>query len=103
MASHMYGCRVVQRLLEHCEMGQLSTIIEGIIKDTARLSQDFFGKNVIRHVLQYGRVEDIRAVMQVITADVVCYSNDRCSNGVVDKCVEVSTTGEHSEALQPER
>uniref|UniRef100_A0A7S2PE12 PUM-HD domain-containing protein n=1 Tax=Zooxanthella nutricula TaxID=1333877 RepID=A0A7S2PE12_9DINO len=103
IASHMYGCRVVQRLLEHCKLGQMSEIIEGIIEDTARLSQDFFGKNVIRHVLQYGSADHVKRVMRVITEDVVSYSNNRCSNGLVDKCLEVSTIGNHAQELQAER
>jgi hypothetical protein len=107
-AQNRFGCRIVQRLLEHCPASQLEKqdgkagIIPEIHKDCTKLSTHKFGNYVVQHMLEHGRCEDKRKIIQTICADILSFSKDRCSSNVVEKCIEVSTQGEHACELQQE-
>lgn len=103
VASHKYGCRVVQRLLEHCRMDQLKKILEELIHSTPKLAQDFYGNYVVQHMLQHGRREDKSRIMAIVQGEITFYAKHRFSSNVVEKCIEVATTGEHAHALEEER
>jgi pumilio RNA-binding family len=61
-ATHPYGCRVIQRILEHCTEQQQDLILEEIVRTTPSLVQDQYGNYVIQHVL--GRMTKYRKVAQ---------------------------------------
>jgi len=103
VASHKYGCRVVQRLLEYCRLEQLKKILDQIIDVTQKLAQDFYGNYVVQHMLQHSRKEDKRRIISTVQRDVLPYSKHRFASNVVEKCIEVATTGEHAHALEEER
>lgn len=54
LSTHPYGCRVIQRILEHCLPEQTQLILEELHGDTERLLQDQYGNYVIQHVLEHG-------------------------------------------------
>lgn len=51
LSTHPYGCRVIQRILEHCTPEQTSSILNELHSHTEQLIQDQFGNYVIQHVL----------------------------------------------------
>lgn len=51
LSTHPYGCRVIQRILEHCTPEQTSPILEELHQHTEQLLQDQYGNYVIQHVL----------------------------------------------------
>lgn len=51
MSTHPYGCRVIQRILEHCTQEQTTPILEELHQQTEQLIQDQYGNYVIQHVL----------------------------------------------------
>jgi len=53
-ARHAYGCRILQRLLEHCRADQLEGMVEGLLADAAALSKHVYGNFVIQHLMEYG-------------------------------------------------
>ena len=55
---HPYGCRVIQRILEHCTVGQVQSIMEELREHTEHLVFDQYGNYVIQHVLEHGRADD---------------------------------------------
>ena len=56
LSSHPYGCRVVQRILEHCSNPQKSVILEELRQCCSELVQDCYGNYVIQFVMQHGRI-----------------------------------------------
>lgn len=51
LSTHPYGCRVIQRILEHCTGEQTSPVLEELHQHTEQLLQDQYGNYVIQHVL----------------------------------------------------
>lgn len=54
LSTHPYGCRVIQRILEHCTPEQTTPILAELHQHTDQLIQDQFGNYVIQHVLGKG-------------------------------------------------
>lgn len=102
MASHMYGCRVVQRLLEHCASHQLQNMLDQILGSIDKLATDPYGNYVVQHMLEHGRVEDKRRTLCVVEHNIVEFSKHKCSSNVVEKALEIATIGEHAAQLEAE-
>ena len=51
LSTHPYGCRVIQRILEHCTPEQTTPILEELHAHTEQLIQDQYGNYVVQHVL----------------------------------------------------
>jgi len=60
VARNQFGCRVLQRLLEHCSPSQVRGLVEDLLTDADRLSTHIYGNYVMRHVLEFGH-KDQRA------------------------------------------
>ncbi len=55
LSTHPYGCRVVQRVLEHCTINDAKEHIrKEILRSTAPLATDQYGNYVIQHMLEHG-------------------------------------------------
>lgn len=65
---HAYGCRVIQRILEHCIDEQKQVILEEIKDSFSVLIQDQYGNYVIQHVLKHGRPTDRGRLMREVGA-----------------------------------
>lgn len=46
LSTHRYGCRVVQRAVEHCETAQKNVVLENIVSCLDSLIVDHYGKSV---------------------------------------------------------
>ena len=55
LSTHPYGCRVIQRILEHCTPEQTTPILDELHSSTEQLLQDQYGNYVIQHVLEHGK------------------------------------------------
>jgi hypothetical protein len=53
IAKKQYGCRIIQRLLEHCHPQQVYAMVETLLADAVMLSMHQFGNFVILHLLEY--------------------------------------------------
>ena len=53
-AKHQYGCRIVERLIEHCPSDQLRPLVAELLKDVLPLSSHRFGNFVLRHIMEFG-------------------------------------------------
>jgi Pumilio-family RNA binding repeat len=55
LSQHSYGCRVVQRLLEHCTVAAAKeAVLREVLANALLLAQDTFGNYVIQHILERG-------------------------------------------------
>merc|ERR1719424_22581 len=97
---HCYGCRVIQRLIEHCKEDQMAPILEEVLKVVPELSDDQYGNYVIQHVLSHGRNSDKQRIIAVVKANILLLAQKKCASNVVEKCFEIAAT---EEFLLPER
>lgn len=51
-ARHRFGCRILQRLLEHCSEEQMSSIVEVLLSDAVDLSSHTYGHYVMQHLFE---------------------------------------------------
>lgn len=59
LSRHSYGCRVIQRVLEHCDMRDVrAELMACLLGATRTLAQDTYGNYVIQHILEHGSEAD---------------------------------------------
>nr|XP_023690481.1 pumilio homolog 2 [Paramormyrops kingsleyae] len=96
LSTHPYGCRVIQRILEHCTQDQTLPILEELHQHTEQLVQDQYGNYVIQHVLEHGRAEDKSKIVAEIRGKVLALSQHKFASNVVEKCVTHSSRAERA-------
>ncbi|KAL2533431.1 Pumilio5 [Abeliophyllum distichum] len=89
LSMHPYGCRVIQRVLEHCD-DELQTqfIVDEILESVCTLIQDQYGNYVTQHVLERGKPHERSQIISKITGSVVQLSQHKFASNVVEKCLE---------------
>ncbi|KAJ9511778.1 hypothetical protein QJQ45_022659 [Haematococcus lacustris] len=59
LATHPFGCRIIQRLLEFCsDKHRKDAILREVLSEVVQLAQDTYGNYVIQHVLERGSPEE---------------------------------------------
>lgn len=85
LATHAYGCRVIQCIMEHCKK-QEETIFAELLEGVKHLVKDQYGNYVIQHVLQhssdYSKVERIYAALKDNFYE---YSKHKYASNVMEK------------------
>lgn len=87
LSSHPYGCRVIQRILEHCASNQKAMVLEELRQCCHDLIQDCYGNYVIQYVMQHGWEPDRTALVQEVLAHLQEYSMHKFASNVVEKCL----------------
>ncbi len=77
LSTHPYGCRVIQRILEHCNGDQTTSILEELHQNTEQLVQDQYGNYVVQHVLEHGRPEDKSKIILMVRGKVLNLSQHK--------------------------
>lgn len=91
LAAHPYGCRVVQRVLEHCSEPQRFAVLDELMASPAVLDAlvcDQYGNYVVQHVIQYGRPPDRAAVLARVQQDLFAFAQHKFASNVVEKCLQ---------------
>ncbi|KAA8535032.1 hypothetical protein F0562_030035 [Nyssa sinensis] len=64
LSIHPYGCRVMQRVLEHCSDAKTQCIVmDEISQSVCMLAQDQYGNYVVQHVLEHGKPLEQRQIL----------------------------------------
>lgn len=77
LSTHPYGCRVIQRILEHCTPEQTTPVLEELHQHTEQLVQDQYGNYVVQHVLEHGCQEDKSKIVNVVRGKVLNLSQHK--------------------------
>uniref|UniRef100_A0AC35TPV2 Prostaglandin E synthase 2 n=1 Tax=Rhabditophanes sp. KR3021 TaxID=114890 RepID=A0AC35TPV2_9BILA len=81
LSCHPYGCRVIQRILEHCNQDQKRPVLEEIHRNIETL---------ITWVIIHGEPEDIKRIVDVIKKDILKYSQHKFASNVIEKCLDTA-------------
>jgi hypothetical protein len=87
-----YGCRILQRFLEHCREDQLHEIIEEIFADAIALSGHPYGSYVMQHLVENGTNELKRRLMELFRNHVDRLNYDGITCGVIGRAFEHAAT-----------
>ncbi|CAG9539816.1 unnamed protein product [Cercopithifilaria johnstoni] len=98
LSTHPYGCRVIQRVLEHCTDEQKRPVLDQLHKHVKSLIVDQYGNYVIQHVIEHGSLEDRDRIVNQVKGDVLHFAQHKFASNVIEKCL---TCGEphHKNAL----
>ncbi|GAB4854974.1 hypothetical protein Ancab_023560 [Ancistrocladus abbreviatus] len=88
LSTHPYGCRVIQRVLEHChDSDTQKSIMDEIMQSVCILAQDQYGNYVIQHVLQHGDPKERSAIISKLAGQIVKMSQQKFASNVIEKCL----------------
>lgn len=96
LAIHPYGCRVIQRVLEHCEEPTQSSVLLEIHACAASLILDQFGNYVAQHIIEYGREEDRAKLITLVISQLTNFSKHKFASNVVEKSIEFGSREERN-------
>ncbi|GAB2299777.1 hypothetical protein Dimus_033832 [Dionaea muscipula] len=88
LSTHPYGCRVIQRILEHCHDPKTQHIVmDEIMQAVCMLAQDQYGNYVVQHVLEHGKPHERAAIITKLTGKIVQMSQQKFASNVIEKCL----------------
>jgi pumilio RNA-binding family len=97
LSCHPYGCRVLQRILEHCVEPKKILALDEIAKCHKVLLDDQYGNYVIQHVLQYGRHQDRESIIHIVIANgLLPLSKQKFASNVVEKLLKYGTPAQRN-------
>merc|ERR1719330_235759 len=64
VARHRFGCRVLERLVEHGTEDQMSTLVDQCVEHTEELSRHLFGNFVIQSLLEHASPHRREMILQ---------------------------------------
>ncbi|ETO81324.1 hypothetical protein, variant [Phytophthora nicotianae P1976] len=99
LSTHSYGCRVIQRVLEHCAPNQIRPLLNEIIYKCRELVKDQFGNYVVQHVISHGEPDQRNIVMQAVLPEIARWSQHKYASNVVESCLEHATKEEISQIV----
>ncbi|KAI3517376.1 hypothetical protein L1887_16590 [Cichorium endivia] len=92
LSMHPYGCRVIQRVLEHCVDPKTQNIVmDEILNSICMLAQDQYGNYVVQHVLEHGKPHERTYIINQLTGQIVQMSQQKFASNVVEKCLTFGT------------
>ncbi|CAL5322519.1 unnamed protein product [Camellia sinensis] len=95
LSTHPYGCRVIQRVLEHCSDPKTQQIVmDEILQSVCTLAQDQYGNYVVQHVLEHGKPHERSAIITKLIGQIVQMSQQKFASNVVEKCLTFGTAAE---------
>ncbi|KAI0035074.1 ARM repeat-containing protein [Vararia minispora EC-137] len=87
LSSHPYGCRVLQRCLEHIGPGPTRSLLDELQKYTTELMQDQFGNYVVQFLLEKGEPQDRAAVINKLRGQMLPMARHKFASNVVEKAL----------------
>jgi pumilio RNA-binding family len=101
LSCHPYGCRVLQRILEHCEDVRKTAALDEIALCHRKLLDDQYGNYVIQHVLQYGRDPDRDSILDIVLeSGLLRLSRQKFASNVVEKLLKYGNTAQRSRIVE---
>lgn len=86
-ARHLFGCRVIQRLSEHCTPAQLQPIIQSLIQNVKSICEKGMAYSVFQNFLEQGNTDIAKALISAhgLMGRLVCtYTGQRVVESLLE-------------------
>eukprot|EP00759_Apiculatamorpha_spiralis_P006035 PhF_6_TR13563/c1_g1_i1/m.21685/K17943/PUM; pumilio RNA-binding family len=100
LATHAYGCRVIQRVLEFCSPENQHKIFVELKDNLETLVCDQYGNYVVQHVLCHGTQQQRSDIIALLTPNCFLYSTHKFASNVVEKMYEFSSLDQREDMLR---
>ncbi|KAL7428690.1 hypothetical protein ACHAXH_002001 [Discostella pseudostelligera] len=102
LSQHPYGCRAVQRMVEHCIEPQRTKILDSIIACQQNLLSHTYGNYVVQKVLTFGRTSDKDAIFRDIIANnnFIMFSKQKQASNVVEAMLRLGDVNQRHQIVQ---
>lgn len=94
LSTHPYGCRVLQRCLEHLPEDSTRPLMEELHKYATTLMQDQFGNYVIQYILEHGKPHDRVLIISRLHGQILLMARHKFASNVCEKalvCADADT------------
>ncbi|CAE7160762.1 pum, partial [Symbiodinium necroappetens] len=91
VARHQYGCRVIQRLLEHCQQEQMEAVANILMSDALPLARHAYGSFVMQQLLRYGSRAQQHILCQSFKASIQELLSHQAASPVIAKALSHSS------------
>ncbi|KAK4196725.1 putative pumilio protein [Triangularia verruculosa] len=91
LSSHSYGCRVIQRALEHGNEADKQSIMKELHSCAQMLIMDQYGNYVTQHVIIDGSPDDRSKMVALVMSQLPIFSKHKFASNVVEKCIKHGT------------
>jgi hypothetical protein len=81
------GCRVVQKLFEHYEIGSLRPLVDEVLTCAADLTTNQYGNYVVQNILEAGPDADIAVLIDAFAGGFYAFSLHKFASNVIEKCI----------------
>jgi len=85
VARHRFGCRILERLIEHCTEKEMGSLIDKFIADAPDLCRHQYGNFVIQHLLEHGSERRRSEVMEKLLDFAPQLAGHRTASHVVQR------------------
>jgi mRNA-binding protein PUF3 len=99
LATHPYGCRVIQRILEYCKPHDQAAILVELHQCAGSLITDQYGNYVTQHIIQHGKPADREKVIEIISGNLLALSKHKFASNVVEKSIQFGTDEQRKEIV----
>jgi pumilio RNA-binding family len=96
VAKHRFGCRIAERVLEHCSEELTAPLVKSVLNDISATSKSLFANYVVQHILEHGAaLQRIQVVLALKRVGIVWLAQHRVASNIVEKVVEHGGVDEH--------
>ena len=87
LARHRYGCRIMQRLLEHVRHEQMGSMVDTLLKEAHQLARHQYGNFVMQRVLTHGTPAQQRLLCRLMKPQSHDLAMDQNASAVMAKAL----------------
>eukprot|EP00659_Diplonema_papillatum_P001991 gene1991-3037_t len=100
-ATHAYGCRCVQRILEYCKNHkEIIPILDEVLQSVRNLVTDQYGNYVVQHVITNSHPQYQYAIIQKLKGCFSALSTHKFASNVVEKMFEYASPSVRTSLLE---
>jgi hypothetical protein len=100
LSMHPYGCRVIQRILEHGAPQHVLIVLAEVMTDIDTLIQHQYGNYVVQCVLEHGKPEHKSAIIDSVSGRLLAYARHKFASNVVERCMEYGSATQKASLVE---